>query len=309
MRGDGIGGLSPEEFSQFESRFDSAKSRSREVSINDPTWQHINALPIFIERIGKLSEGHPSAMRLWAVRNKPADGAFNHAHFALNSARDALVSLYSEVVKAQTITPSSVFLLLRQACEAALIARWLLLDTTTRGLLSRGFAAEWRDMEEYERFIQHMIDAGAIESTQVRRMRHKASQERVRLVTLGKEHRLFKQGTQKPNLKLPTGTGLFSCVVGPAPHTDMRWLFNILSGAAHGKTWASLLLARHEIVKEYLDYTPAGLPMRSEIVQARTDPNLEAMLFPIQVTILQVSAAIDQFQLAEGTEPRALRLR
>jgi hypothetical protein len=272
-------------------------------STSDALVRIVAALPPVCHELRTESvSGRPGGLQRWAAATPPADGVFDHAAISINTCTDAMIAVYAEVIEAGMINSSTIFTLCRQGIESALLARWLLSDTDPQRLIARGFLARWHDLQEETDFFTNMSSAGAVEPSHVDPYRQKLARRHSELIALGREHRLVRRDGQRwlPTEKFPSGRALFGKVRGPEPHTDMRWLFNLLSGVAHGKAWASLSTTRHEVVKEYLNVSELGVRAPSGVVLARSNPSAETMVLPLQVMLLQATDVLGKVRLVRA---------
>jgi hypothetical protein len=304
-----LGPLTQESVDQARETFEALTTGESQSPETQKLIRYIVEFPRMVREIRSATNGvPPGQLQRWATANPPADGAFNHAVMCLNTAADALVAIYAEVVKAQMLSASTIFTLTRQGTEAALTARWLLGDLTVNGMIQRGFAADWADMLEESSFVANMVEAGAVEPSELGPLRARVSARKVRLEDRGRAHGLLKKVNSHwaPLLPLPSGRGLFKDVSGPDSFTDMRWVFNLLSGVAHGKAWATLASSRQEILSEYLNFLPDGQALPSGIVLTKSDPNAGAMILPLQLMMLQIIDAQARLHAAHTAPAPAL---
>lgn len=293
-----------------QSRLDDASTKFATLSTgetDDPDSQALFSRALDIPEIATRARatqepGLEGTLEHWARRSPMHAPAFDHASLALTSATDALNALYLLYVQARAIPTFATFPLIRQAAESGLLSRWLLSDPTPRGMLERGFAAEWRSLLERRTFLDNMIAAGAVEPALIPKLRQDVSDQYRAAVEKGRIHDLFQSNGKRKGdkelplrMKVPTGTNLFAEVAGPTPFTDMRWLFNMLSGVAHGLAWANLAAAKHTIIREYLSPDEDGVPRRSAVVTSQSDPNAGTQLITLNIALAQVLGAIDRF--------------
>lgn len=261
-------------------------------------------IPAVMETANGLNGGWtPGTLEHWARNTPVAKYAFDYAGQALNVATDGLTGIYAEIVLALAMPNFALLTLARQVSESALRARWLLDDLTPNGLVTRGYAVAWQEAATQRTFTHQAIDYGLITSKDEPAARQKVSDRSAELTVDGRAHRLLKRkdGKELPIVTMPVMTELFRDIrngpVGPSGNQDMRWLYSLLSGVAHGRTWAAIHASIPTIVQEYLNYTDDGIKP-SGTVLARSDPSTMNIVLAIQVGLLNTLDAIGCFQRA-----------
>jgi hypothetical protein len=150
-----------------------------------------------------------------------------------------------------------------------------------------------------------MIEANAANPDQLPSIKVEQARRHVELVSLGQGHQLLKrEGSDwTPKTKCPGQTELFTSVHGSSRFGDMRWLYNLLSGVAHGLAWASIGASRQEVVLEYLNYNSEGQPSASGVVLSKSHPDAFIAWLSLRVAILQVEDVLNKFAQARQLPP------
>lgn len=248
---------------------------------------------------GAWAEG---TLEHWARTTPVAQYAYDYSGTALNVAVDGLTGIYALVVLGQALPTFSVLTLARQVNEGSLRARWILGDLTADGLVRRGFAAAWEEAHFQRGHTHNAIAYGLIAADQEASSRQKMSDRSVQLVMEGRSHRLLRKsrnGDWAPVVPLPTMTDLFRSMdgahTGPKGNHDMRWMYSLLSGVAHGRTWAAMSGSVTKVLEEYIAYTDGGIASTGN-VNARTDPDTLMISLAVQVGLYNTIEAIGNVQ-------------
>jgi hypothetical protein len=273
----------------------------------DPNIQLLAAalvhVPAILDTVNALhSAWAEGSLEHWARTTPVAQYAYDYAGTALNVAVDGLTGIYALVVLGEALPTFSVLTLARQANEGSLRSRWILGDLTADGLVRRGFAAAWEEAHSQRTHTLNAIDYGLIASEEESASRQKVSDRIVKLTSEGRAHRLLKRnskGAWVPDLQLPSMTDLFKNMVGahtgPKGNHDMRWMYSLLSGVAHGRTWAAMAGSVANVLEEYIAYTDNGIASTGN-VNARTDPNTLTIALAVQVGLFNTIEAIGDVQ-------------
>jgi hypothetical protein len=283
--------------------FSSLSNVTSEPSIGDQAFQKsLLNIPLLLTAIREISGNMaPDSVEGWYRTNKPFDMAFNHASLALTASADALTALYSQVFLAKTLTSYAPLVLIRQACESALLSRWLIEDLSASKILERGFALEWYNAAESIKFSNNFVVAGAVDQSAREILISKASKRMEDALEIGHKYRLLKEcktGYQ-PSFPFTSFTNLFKDVNSNTAFNDMVWAYNLMSGVNHGLEWALMSVVDHRIAKEYSTTNELGEEVRSGVVSHENLPRVESFTFPLHLALIQVSAAIMNFKRAQ----------
>jgi hypothetical protein len=283
--------------------FSSLSNVTDEPSIGDQTFQKsLLNIPLLLQAIRDVSGSMDSdSLAGWYRTNKPFDMAFNHASLALTTAGDALTALYSQVFLAKTLTSYAPLVLIRQACESALLSRWLIEDLTAAQILDRGFAIEWFNATESVRFSNNFINAGVVEHSAKDKVTSRARNRMEDVLKLGHKYRLLKQNKSdyQPIFTFSGFKDLFKDVNSNTAFNDMVWAYNLMSGVNHGLEWALMSVVDHRITKEYSTTNELGDKIPSGVVSHENLPRVESFTIPLHLALIQVSAAIANFKRAQ----------
>lgn len=266
-------------------------------------------IPGVMDRVRALADGWvPGSLEHWARLTPVAVHAFDYAAVALNVAADGLGAVYGQIVVASSLPAHAMFTLARQAAEAALRARWLLGDLSPEQLITRGFAAAFEDFKATQKFVDESIAYGLMTPQQGRDERHRLSERRSHLMEEGRAHGLIhrpKQPTDlRPRVTVPDVKKLFEDAVGPRGpmgNTDMRWMYSLMSGVAHGRAWATMSTTATSVVREYLRYSDDGSAAASGIVVAKSDPHTTFIAMAVMTGAICTLDALSKFDSTRST--------
>lgn len=293
--------LSPEEsIAKFNTLHSSSTNKENEGEF----VRNLLNVPLLLEAIQNVSGNlNEDSIEAWYRFNKPFDMAFNHASLALSASGDALMALYSQVIVGKSITSYSPLVLLRYACESALLSRWLLNDLSAGEILRRGFAIEWKNAQESNIFFNNLVKSKTARPTSIEGLQERAS-ERLKAVTkIGLEFKLLKEekGELRPIFGFQGFKDLFKDVNTSTQYNDMVWIYNLMSGVSHSLEWALMSVVHHTIEQEYERKDSFGQVHKTGVIQHRNDPNMETFSFPLNLAFVQVSEAIHNFSKANQT--------
>lgn len=286
-------GVTHEQWAQARAKFLSLSTGATDAS--DPNMAllvHAMAkIPDTVEAVNRLGGGwEPGSLEHWARNTPVAKYAFDYAGMALNVATDGLTALYAEIVLAEVLPAYALLTLARQVNEGALRARWLLGDLSINGLVTRGFAAAWQEHKTQATYARQLIEYGLVREEQVPARRQTVSDRYTELVNEGRAHRLLQTSKRRkqlePKVPIPHMSELFASVAGPPGpkgSRDMRWMYSLLSGVAHGRGWAAVSASNSAILREYVNYSDEGNVTQSGVVLAKADPNSMHIMLAIQV--------------------------
>lgn len=258
-------------------------------------------VPLLLEAIQNLSTNlNENSIEAWYRFNKPFDMAFNHASLALSASGDALMSLYSQVIVGKSVTSYSPLVLLRYACESALLSRWLLNDLSAGEILRRGFAIEWKNAQESNIFVKNLVNSKSARSTSIEGLQERSAERLNSARKIGLEFKLLKEvkGELKPISGFQGFKDLFKDVNTSTEYNDMGWIYNLMSGVSHSLEWALMSVVHHTIEQEYERRDSVGQVQKTGLIHHRNDPNFETFSFPLNLALLQVSEAIQNFRKA-----------
>lgn len=278
---------------------DSTNSTSEKDFINS-----LLNVPILLDAIQNVSGNlNEDSVEAWYRFNKPFDMAFNHASLALSAAGDALLALYSQVIVGKSVTSYSPLVLLRYACESALLSRWLLNDLSAQEILRRGFAIEWKNAKEANTFHNNLIASNSARSDAIGGLKERAEKRLESTMAIGLEYKLLREyrGEMVPIYGFPGPKELFKDVNTSTQYNDMVWIYNLMSGVSHSLEWALMSVVHHSVKHEYERTDSSGEIHKTGVIHHRNDPNLELFTFPLHLAVLQVSEAIQNFSKANQT--------
>lgn len=267
---------------------------------------HIPALVAAInDRSGSWS---PGGLEHWGRGTPVVRYAFDHATMALSAAADGLTGMYAMVVVGAALPSHAVITLARQVCEGALRARWILGDLSVEQLTARGYAAAVEDLCQQAKFVDAALAYGLMGADDAKSERRKNAEARARLISEGRAHDLIHRPRSandlRPRVKVPSKSALFQDVpgpIGPAGDRDLRWMYALMSGAAHGLSWAVIAGSLASVVREYLNYTDDGTVTPSGVVVTRTDPNTLLIALCAMTAVISGLDALDKFNTARDT--------
>lgn len=290
--------LSPEE---SLAKFNNLHSGSTNIENEGDFLRNLLNVPLLLEAIQKVSgDLNSDSIEAWYRFNEPFDMAFNHASLALSASGDALMALYSQVIVGKSITSYSPLVLLRYACESALLSRWLLNDLSAGEILRRGFAIEWKNAQESSIFFNNLVSSKTARPTSIEGLQERSTERLNSATKIGLEFKLLKEekGRLKPFFGFPGYKELFKDVNTSTQYNDMVWIYNLMSGVSHGLEWALMSVVHHTIEQEYERKDSFGQTHKTGVIHHRNDPNLETFSFPLNLAFLQVSEAIQNFSKA-----------
>ncbi len=194
-------------------------------------------------------------------RDEIATMALDHSGISFLNARDALVTIFAVVGKANVVPSISLATLARQALEAGLVSRWILGDLQIDTLRSRGYAAAWSDYQRSLQFFDSAVSSGSIAQATLLNWKSKLAKTKNELLEFGRVAKFVKSGKNNelsPRQTLPSFSELTKSVETQTGTLNIKWLYSVLSGLAHGATWAVLAATELDVVLDHLKTDSSG---------------------------------------------------
>ncbi len=205
--------------------------------------------------------------------------------------------------------------LARQVLETAMVAGWILKDNDPEGLRLRGFAAAWRSATEQAKFADWAAKTPVLfpDGSLATGWQAQAEAQLQSLTLEGNDPpagrlpaiRNDRKGKPIPEQAVPSMTSLAEKLRLPDGSTpDCRAIYSLISGMAHGYTWAFMAGTRRATRAELVDVDLEGKVSPAGIILTQNRPSVDTIANAVHLAVLQVLLALDRLDsLAAAPAP------
>lgn len=231
--------------------------------------------------------------------------AIDHFNLFLNSARDALITVFALVGEANVLPTLSLSTLIRQGLESAASALYLMDISNLDCVRIRGFAISCMNLREQNRFATLAREAGFSSEEQLTTIEDRNRQKLLELLEIGEQYDLIEesQGSIKPRTPWPSKSELLGSVSLPIGNWDFRLLYSMLSGHSHGLSWAQIGGSRVTPIADHL-VVSSGTPQYAGHSLNFFEPNTANTAFGLRVTQDMLKRCVHVRQVLNGSADR-----